>query len=83
MVFTIAVGGAVGWFATAGADVAAASAFRTAGLLNHLQGKRNPRPSYTGLHLNGSEIIVAAITILVVAAITSIVTYARHRGGAS
>ena len=75
---TMAVAGAAGWFATAGATVAGATTSRTAGLLTQTHGRHSSSPSAAGLR--PADIIALVVALMAVCAIVFvIVTYVRHR----
>lgn len=84
--FTLAVAGAAGLFAMAGATVAgAASSSRATGLLTRAHG-HGFSPSEADSRTAGSDIIALVVAILAVSAVVFlivflIVTYVRHRRG--
>jgi len=76
----MAVAGAAGWFATAGATMAGAATSRAAGLLTHAHARHGSSSSTAGLRPAGSDIIALVVAIMALCAIVFlIVTYVRHR----
>jgi hypothetical protein len=75
---TMAVAGAAGWFATAGATVAGAATSHTAGLLTQTHARHSSSPSAASLR--PADIIALVVALMAVCAIVFvIVTYVRHR----
>jgi hypothetical protein len=79
---TLAVAGAAGWFATAGATVAGAATSRAADLLTHAHARGRFLLSAAGPRTAGSDVIALVVAIMAVCAIVLlIVMYVRHRRG--
>jgi hypothetical protein len=80
--FTLAVAGAAGWFATAGATVAGAATSRATGLLTHTHARGHFLLSAAGPGPAGSDVIALVVAITAVCAIVLLIfMYVRHRKG--